>query len=441
MMIKYTVLIIFISVVVSGCKPENSNDDNTLSNKSTMDYEVVAEDAAWCWFSDPRAVYHKGESENIYFGYVNMQGDVVISSRNLQNKTIKSFILHEKLQVDDHNNPSIMFLPDDRLVAFYSEHNGNLYMRKSKNPENIRDWEPERIISMGATSRYCYTNPVMLSEENNRIYLFGRVIEPSSFGSVTEWRQHFKYSDDEGETWSERQIYLDNEGRRTPPYLKLITDHNSRIDFVFTDGHPKTGCDVSVYHMYYEDGVFYQTNGDSITIITDLPIVISHVNKVYDAKISNIRAWIWDLALDEKNNPVITYARYPIETDHRYHYAYWDGQKWIDKEVSKAGGWMPSLRQGDRVREAHYSAGIVMNHNDPKQIYLSRQIEGKFEIEQKYLQENGKWKSTFITSQSEVDNIRPYVVCNSPIDRPILLWMSGYYNHYTQWATDLRINY
>ena len=311
-----------------------------------------------------------------------------------------------------------------------------LYMRKSRNPEDIHNWEDEQIISKGE-ERYCYTNPVMLSEENNRIYIFGRKVGTSR--SYTEWWQYFIYSDNEGETWSDGQIYLDNEGRNNPIYLKLITDHKSRIDFVFSDGHPKIGSDVSVYHMYYEGGVFYQTNGDILMGVDSLPVKVSHVNKVYDAKNTNIRAWIWDLALNKKKNPVIVYARYPIETDHRYHYAYWDGQKWIDQEVSKAGGWMPSLRQGDQIREAHYSGGIVLNPIDPKQIYLSRQIEGKFEIERKYLQDNGKWKSSFITSQSEVDNIRPYVVYNSQIDRSVLLWMSGYYNHYTRWDTNLRI--
>jgi len=435
MMIKYTWLLIFGFALIYGCNPGNIKDSTILS-KSASEYEIVAEDAAWCWFSDPRAIFHKGKYEKIFFGYISIQGDVVISSRDIQNNTEDTFVLHEKLQVDDHNNPSVMFLPDGRLITFYSEHNGNLYMRKSKNPEDISDWEPALIIS-NDEGRYTYSNPVMLSEENNRIYLFGR--KSGASGSFTEWWQHFMYSDDKGETWSESQIYLDNEGRDNPPYLKLITDHKSRIDFLFTDGHPKIGSDVSVYHMYYKNGAFYQTSGKRITGIDDLPVLISRVDKVYDAKGSNIRAWIWDLALDDKDNPVITYARYPDETDHRYHYAYWDGQKWIDEEVCRAGGWMPSLRQGDLVREAHYSGGIVINPDDPKQLFLSRQIEGKFEIEQKYLQNNGEWESAFITSHSEVNNIRPYVVGNSPDGNPVLMWMSGFYRHYTEWDTDLRI--
>ena len=36
--------------------------------------KTLAEDAAWCWFSDPRAVYHHGEKEAVYFGYINSRG-------------------------------------------------------------------------------------------------------------------------------------------------------------------------------------------------------------------------------------------------------------------------------------------------------------------------------------------------------------------------------
>jgi hypothetical protein len=114
-------------------------------------YKVVAEDAAWCWFSDPRAVYHKGLYERIYYGYINSKGDVVVSSRDLKTKNIKTFVLHKELQIDDHNVPSILFMPDGRILIFYTEHNGRFFMRKSKNPEDIDSWEDERVIPFGGT--------------------------------------------------------------------------------------------------------------------------------------------------------------------------------------------------------------------------------------------------------------------------------------------------
>src|SRR5690606_31654529 len=118
-----------------------------LKLPSPASYQVAAEDAAWCWFADPRAVYHKGRQEKIYYGYISSQGDVVISSRDVKTKKVQTYRLHEKLQKDDHNVPSILFLPDGKILAFYTEHNGKFFVRKSKNPEDISAWEEERVLS------------------------------------------------------------------------------------------------------------------------------------------------------------------------------------------------------------------------------------------------------------------------------------------------------
>lgn len=47
---------------------------------------TISDDGAWCWFSDPRAVYHKGLKDRIYFCSINSKGDVVIKARDHQTK-------------------------------------------------------------------------------------------------------------------------------------------------------------------------------------------------------------------------------------------------------------------------------------------------------------------------------------------------------------------
>jgi len=404
--------------------------------RSSSDYEVLTYDGVWCWFSDPRAIYYKGDKEQIYFGYINSRGDVMIGARDELTKGTSHFTLHDSLEVDDHNVPAILFLPDGKMLAFYNEHNGDVFMRKSKMPEDISQWEEERVISKSDDKyRYTYVNPVRLEEEGGRIYLFGRKVGPTR--SFADWWHYYKYSDDDGESWSEDVIYLDNEGRVNPPYLKLVTDHESRIDFLFTDGHPKIGSDVSVFHMYYEDGIFKQTSGEQLAQRDEMPIPIKRVDKIYDAGKTNIRGWIWDLALDQHRNPIVTYARFPHENDHRYHYAFWKDGSWQDEEICRSGGAMPALRQGDVVREAHYSGGIVLDHSDPNNVYLSRDVYGNFEIEHRSRNNDGSWASEFLTTASMENNVRPYVVYNSPIEKPMVLWMHGDYNHYTKYSTKI----
>ncbi|MNL20797.1 hypothetical protein D3C87_1420600 [compost metagenome] len=70
---------------------------------------------------------------------------------------------------------------------------------------------------------------------------------------------------------------------------------------------------------------------------------------------------------------------------------------------------------------------------------MSRQVNEVFEIEHWKL--NGKkWKTTALTSNSTLNNIRPYVVDNYTGIKPIVLWMKGIYEHYTRYNTDLLIN-
>src|SRR5690606_23038145 len=78
-MMKYIVLL-FVGLL-NGI---NGHTQTTALNAA--DYQVAAQDGAWCWFADPRAVYHKGKQEKIYYGYINSQGDVVISSRDMKTK-------------------------------------------------------------------------------------------------------------------------------------------------------------------------------------------------------------------------------------------------------------------------------------------------------------------------------------------------------------------
>lgn len=434
-MVRLTALFLVVNLIFS-CQPAEDRKNETTDQPPNQ-YETLTADGVWCWFSDPRAIYHRGKKEKIYFGTINSRGDVLIGSKDLNTGAVDSFILHDTLEVDDHNVPAILILPDGKLLAFYNEHNGDVFLRKSVNPEDISAWEPERLICKSTDEyRYTYTNPVQLSGEDGRIYIIGRKVGPTR--SFEHWWQYLKYSDDEGQTWSEDIIILDNEGRKNPPYLKVATDHQSRIDFLFTDGHPKIGSDVSVFHMYYEDGTFHQSDGSPLAGWEQLPIAIKKVNKVYDAVPAQVRGWIWDIAL-KNGQPYITYARFPSEADHIYHYAYWEDGAWVDHEIVNSGSWMVALRQGDQVREAHYSGGVVLNPRDPSQLFLSRDVSGKFEIEHWELKADNSWSKKPVTERSEVNNVRPYVVYHGPEDKVYLMWMNGIYRHYTEYDMGIQM--
>src|SRR5210317_2171915 len=115
---------LLLFLILPTCTPDSN--DKIRSAKNTSTSKLLTTDGAWCWFSDPRAIYHRGEREQVYFGYINSQGDVCIGSQDLHSEEIRSFVLHDTLEIDDHNVPSILVLPGGKLLAFYNEHNGNV---------------------------------------------------------------------------------------------------------------------------------------------------------------------------------------------------------------------------------------------------------------------------------------------------------------------------
>src|SRR5690606_13346152 len=170
-----------------------------------------------------------------------------------------------------------------------------------------------------------------------------------------------------------------------------------------------------------------------------LPISRESVDKVYNGEESGVRGWIADVALNGQGHPVVCYTRFPEDTDHRYHYAWWDGGKWMDEEICKAGGWMPRVAPDEKVREPHYSGGIVIDHSDADNIYLSREVNGHFELEHRKKGKT-KWQTIPLTVGSSTDNVRPYAVKVPEGNPPIILWMTGHYSHYTKFDTMLRMH-
>jgi hypothetical protein len=237
---------------------------------------------------------------------------------------------------------------------------------------------------------------------------------------------------------------VQEEGRNSSeirPYLKVVSDGESEIHFTFTDGHPRDELENSVYYVKYRDGNFFRADNTLISTIENLPIRHSQSDIVFDGKAHGVRGWVWDIALDFNGNPVIAYTRLPATTDHRYHYAYWDGSTWLDHEITAGGKWFPQTRLFTTEKEPHYSGGIAIDHANPAEVYVSREIDKVFEIEKWATEDYGKtWSSTAITQQSSHNNVRPVVPRGQAEDTDYVLWMSGNYIHYTDYSTGIFVN-
>src|SRR5829696_3200671 len=154
-------------------------DHELIAPRETAGGNITQMDSngAWCWFGDPRGLYHEGQRKQTYLGWVDNAGSIYVSAYNHVSHTSQKVKLHDQLQRDDHANPSLMIRADGRLMAFYSAHAGpQMYYRIASNVEDISSWGAERTVptNTSGTHGYTYPNPVQLSAESNRIFLFWR---------------------------------------------------------------------------------------------------------------------------------------------------------------------------------------------------------------------------------------------------------------------------
>jgi len=404
--------------------------------------ELLLRDGAWCWFSDPRAVYHHGEHERTYTGWVDSRGNINVGYFDHRLGNFHARTLDPQLEVDDHNNPSLLLTPDGRLLVFYSRHSRSdpIFLQEARRPESIAEWAPRRALSLndtaayrGLLNSYTYTNPALLSEEGDRIYLFWRGMD---------LKPNVAHSDDLGKTWSKGKILIQPPAiyKNRRPYLKVAGDGRDRIHLAFTDGHPRKEPTNSIYYAQYREGAFYRADGQGITTYDELPFEPRQADLVYDASETGERAWIWDVAADREGRPVLVYARFPDDGHHVYYYARWDGRRWRNYRLLDSGGWFPKTPPGEEEREPNYSGGLVLDHEDPNIVYLSRERGGVFEIERWTTTDGGQsWNKARLTQNSGRDNVRPFAVRGAEAGTSLqVLWMRlTRYGHYTDFKGDI----
>lgn len=429
--------VFLLLVFISGCAVEEKEV------AKGEQYYSFTDDGAWCWFSDPRAVYYEGEHKRTYAGWVDSNGSIMVGYYDHDTGELKEYTLKKEYQVDDHNNPSFHITEKGKLLVFYSKHATEepILLSKSKNPEEISDWEEPKILDLNDTTRYSdfsdtytYTNPQYLRDEN-ALFLYWR-------GS--DFKPNYAVSNDMGETWSKGDIFIlpDREYPERRPYVKVSSNGSDKIHFAFTQGHPRMEEDNSIYYMRYKKGAYYKADDTKIKDTT-MAVRPYESSLVYDASESGAKSWIWDVASDQNEHPVIVYAKFPDDSSHIYSYARWNGKEWNNYDLVDSGKWFPETPTGEEEPEPNYSGGLALDHEDPNIVYLSVEREGVFEIEKWTTSDGGEsWEKEIITKNSSNDNVRPVAIRNAKADNPLqFLWMNNEkYIHYTNYNSTVKTN-
>ncbi len=384
---------------------------------------------AWSWFGDPRAIHHEGAYNRTYMGWIDQEGDIKVSSYDHLSGLRTTAVLRWKLEIDDHDNPSLYLRPDGRLIVFYSRHghaprgqSAEMWYRVSARPEDVTSWRRERTVPTNTPGGhgYTYPNPVGLGARDRRLFLFWR---------GGNWSPTFSTSPDEGETWSPARTMIRVRDQR--PYIKYSAGHGADIHFAFTQAHPENR-NTNIYYAYYEGGAFHGASGRRIGSMSSLPLRPADADTVYD---TNKPTWIHDVAMDPVGRPVIVFAAFRSRREHIYYYARWTGKKWAWHRIAAAGGSISEYEGSP-----YYSGGLTLDHEDPSVVYLSREVDGVHEVEVWQTPDGGStWTSQALTSQSGSKNVRP--VSPRGMDSfggdMSVIWMRGEYPHFTSFQTEL----
>ena len=361
----------------------------------------------WSWFGDPRAV---AIGNDVFLGWITSEGNVEVARMNMRTGGWAQARLHATLPSDDHSNPSLTVLPDQRLVAFYTPHSGRLttgsrmWFRVGLRPRGVTAWGRERTVPVNSPGPFGYTypNPVRVG---GRLYLFWR---------GGNWQPTFSHTRDL-RSWAPAQTLLQGpRGQR--PYIKF-DGYRDGIRFAYTGAHPGSRT-TDLYFGELRAGAVRSAAGRRLVSRSRLPFDYRRGERVYRWQTAG-RAWVWDISHDAAGHPVIVYATIQSRDKHTYRYARWDGKAWYDRALAEAG---PHINGNPT-----YSAGATLDHSDPDIVYLSRLVNGRFELERWETFNGGRtWIRTPITESSSSDNLRPFVPRGMSGDR-ILLWSRGNY--------------
>ncbi|MGZ5191266.1 MAG: BNR-4 repeat-containing protein [Flavisolibacter sp.] len=434
-------LYVYIALTVSACSGQSKNK-SVPKGEAYLSFTV---NGAWCWFSDPRAIYFKGKHRRTYAGWVDSSGNIIVGFYDHELKRTEIKVLHRNFEKDDHDNPSLFIDRQGKLMVFYSKHATPepIYLVRSKKAEDISEWETAATLNLNdsiaypkLSDTYTYTNICQLANEKDKLYLFWR---------GADFKPNFSVSHDSGKVWSAGKILIlpDRIYKDRRPYLKVASNNKDAIHFAFTDGHPNVELTNSIYYVKYRGNAFHKANGEKIAGWSALPIQPSLTDMVYDATKTNEKAWIWDVAENKEGEPVIVYSRYPDDSSHVYYYSVWNNNQWNNYKLVNSGPWFPQTPEGKKEGEPFYSGGIVLDHEDPAIVYLSRLKNKKFEIEKWTTPNKGiDWRVEEITSNSENNNVRPFVIRDySAQDSLRMLWMNAEkYIHYTDYQTSIKMN-
>lgn len=429
----------------------------------TFRSNVVADEGAWCWFADPRALHYENAAGTInatYIGYIDVHGNVKATQYDWKTGRKTDVLVRSYFQPDDHNNPTFVVLPDERVMIFYTRHTdeAKIWYRISRKPGDISALGEEKFLA--TANNTTYPSPFILSDDPTHIYLCWRGINwHPTIARLTMPDSNDNCSFDFGP----KQI-VQSSGAR--PYAKYQSNGKDKIYLSYTTGHPDNEMPdwlyFNVIDINHGNGpILRDIKGNQLKTISSGVFNVNksdnyantYPNTIVD-RTANIRNWVWQITLDKDENPVIAYPHIDnAKTTHVYWYARWTDSSWRNTWVQYGGH---AFHQNWNSTELCYSGGMAIDPENINDLYLSIPTkdgvynkDGVYEIWKYTINDEGAVSgSQQLTSGSEKNNVRPFIIPGSKNAPLRLAWMNGDYYYWMVkqgypkgYPTGIRANY
>lgn len=402
----------------------------------------MTDEGAWCWFADPRATHYENASGTInasYIGYIDIHGNVKATQVDFIHNKKEEVLVRSCFQPDDHNNPTFLVLPDERVMIFYTRHTDEpkIWYRISVKPGDITQLGEEKYISVANNTTY--PSPFIMADDPDHIYLCWRGINwHPTIARITMPDGNDNVKVDFGP----KQI-VQSTGAR--PYAKYQSNGKDKIYVSYTTGHPDNEMPNWLYFNVIDINngngpILKDVKGNTLKKVADGVFNVSKTDAYKNAypytivdNSASIRNWVWQITVDKQDHPVIAYTHIDdAKTSHVYWYGRWTGTEWRRTWVQYAGH---AFHKNWNSTERCYSGGAAVDPENINDLYLSIPTtngqynrDGIYEIWKFVVDDDGKVASSEqLTKNSQKNNVRPYILPNSSTSPLRLTWMNGDY--------------
>ena len=392
---------------VDGANPEPTSR-MALNHNMVGPYDMCWEYHNW---THPEVVSINGIRNRLYFDFVTSYGMSGIAAYDFDTKLITKTILKNNVTPDDHNTIAILPLSDNRLLCAYSEGHGGvnrLYVRKSLTPENIDRFDGARRLTSSGNTTYS-----QLLEYNGRIFLFYRV-------AAVSWG--YRYSDDEGETWSEEtilvtdaeQMYTQITETTTPGVVRLLLYRNAAFS------------DTSIHMGFLHLDSLTVYNADNSTILGESEIDLDSFTTMVSNPSGGKHNRMFMAAVTATTRALFLYNVF-TSTSGANDGAYYVYDNGTSVKICDSGAphWQPTRTGGaDWIGTEQIVIGRENNGIDYIELY--NYSNGVVELDKE------------ITHKPTTGSIRT-ILPKVDINGKAIVYVHGYYTAYTDFNTDSRV--